>query len=196
QEKITETKAPITIMFEVPEALRGEGRDYSVIRVHDGETTVLPDLDKDVNTVTIETDKFSTYALAYSESAPAGDDPDKEPLIDPISPDESDPDSSDPGSSDPAPGESKPDESGDTSSDSSGSSDTDSTSSDDENPSINGNGINSGDGTSSSDENNPAPSESAPADNSGNPSTGIAISLVPLAAAIIALTVTAKRKKK
>ena len=67
QEKITNTKSDITVTFDLPEALRKTGRTYSVIRVHDGITEVLPDLDNDVNTVTIETDKFSTYALAYSE---------------------------------------------------------------------------------------------------------------------------------
>ena len=75
REKITETNAPITVMFTIPEALRAESRVYSVIRVHNGKTDVLNDLDSDINTVTIETDKFSTYALAYSEkTAPPQED--------------------------------------------------------------------------------------------------------------------------
>lgn len=40
---------------------------YYAIRVHEGETAVLNDLDEDDNTVTIETDKFSTYALVFRE---------------------------------------------------------------------------------------------------------------------------------
>ena len=67
REKITETNAPITVMFTIPEALRAESRVYSVIRVHNGKTDVLNDLDSDINTVTIETDRFSTYTLVYSE---------------------------------------------------------------------------------------------------------------------------------
>ena len=48
-----------------------------MLRVHDGETVLLPDLDNDENTVTIETDKFSTYALVYRDnaSAPGSDNP-------------------------------------------------------------------------------------------------------------------------
>ena len=66
-EKISKTNAPITVMFTIPEALRAESRVYSVIRVHNGKTDVLNDLDSDINTVTIETDRFSTYTLVYSE---------------------------------------------------------------------------------------------------------------------------------
>ncbi|HBH96012.1 MAG TPA: hypothetical protein DDX91_09675, partial [Ruminococcaceae bacterium] len=67
QKRITETSALITIKFEVPEALRSENGKYSVIRVHNGEASVLSDLDDSLNTVTIQTDKFSTYALVYYE---------------------------------------------------------------------------------------------------------------------------------
>ncbi len=66
EEKITRTSAPVTITFAIPESLLGK-KAYSVIRLHDGEVTVLPDLDDDENTVTIETDRFSTYALIYRE---------------------------------------------------------------------------------------------------------------------------------
>lgn len=64
--RITQTNKPITVTFEIPAALRGKA-EYSVIRVHGGETEVLRDLDSAPNTVTIETDKFSTYALTYKE---------------------------------------------------------------------------------------------------------------------------------
>lgn len=66
QEMITNTSAPIMITFEIPESLRGKS-EYSVIRVHGGVSTVLNDLDSDPNTVTITTDKFSTYVLSYQE---------------------------------------------------------------------------------------------------------------------------------
>lgn len=69
--KITETNAPITITFELPNKLKGKSRTYSVIRVHNGETAVLHDLDDNSDTVTIKTDKFSIYALAYSEAVSA-----------------------------------------------------------------------------------------------------------------------------
>lgn len=65
---VTETNAPITVSFEIPEALRAAGREYVMIRVHNGEADVLKDLDDGANTITIRTDKFSVYVLAYSES--------------------------------------------------------------------------------------------------------------------------------
>lgn len=75
QEKITRTNRLITVTFEIPEALRKSGREYAVIRVHDGKAAVLEDLDNDENTVTIRTDRFSTYALVFSgeeENPPTG----------------------------------------------------------------------------------------------------------------------------
>lgn len=74
REKISETNAAITVTFEIPTDLRGKA-GYCVIRVHDGETAVLPDLDGDRDTVTIATDKFSTYALVYAESDDSGENP-------------------------------------------------------------------------------------------------------------------------
>lgn len=71
EEKITQTSKLIKVTFEIPSALRGKA-EYSVIRVHDGAATVLKDLDTDPNTVTIETDRFSTYALTYKEKASDG----------------------------------------------------------------------------------------------------------------------------
>lgn len=71
EQAITNTNAPIRITFEIPTALRGKS-EYSVIRVHGSETTILKDLDSDPNTVTIETNKFSTYALTYKEKTSGG----------------------------------------------------------------------------------------------------------------------------
>ena len=67
QQNILNTSKPIRIVLAVPPELLKDGRDYSVIRVHGDETTVLPDLDNDPATVTIETDRFSTYALVYQD---------------------------------------------------------------------------------------------------------------------------------
>lgn len=64
--KITQTNKTIRVTFEIPSELR-EKAEYSVIRVHGGTVTILPDLDSDPDTATIETDKFSTYALTYKE---------------------------------------------------------------------------------------------------------------------------------
>lgn len=67
--QVTQTNAPITVSFEIPEALRAVGREYVMIRIHNGEADVLKDYDDSANTITIRTDKFSVYVLAYSESS-------------------------------------------------------------------------------------------------------------------------------
>jgi hypothetical protein len=67
ESRITQTNSPIRIVISIPENLRGSDRVFSIVRVHDGVATTLMDLDTDPNTVTIETDCFSTYAIAYSD---------------------------------------------------------------------------------------------------------------------------------
>lgn len=69
EEKITQTDKPILITFAIPETLRAPRRIFTVVRVHDGQTDILPDLDDNPDTFTMETDRFSTYALVY-EVAP------------------------------------------------------------------------------------------------------------------------------
>lgn len=71
---ITETKEPITITFKMPEALiNSDGavdRTYYIIRVHDGKTEIIyGTYNAETNEFTFETDKFSTYAIAYSDKA-------------------------------------------------------------------------------------------------------------------------------
>ena len=68
--KITETKEPITVTFEIPEKLINTNsniiRTYKILRLHDGRVDTL---DVTVNgiTATFKTDEFSTYALAYTD---------------------------------------------------------------------------------------------------------------------------------
>lgn len=69
--RITQTNKPVAIKITVPEEFRGSGREFMLVRVHDGETALLPDTDNDESTVTVETDRFSTYALVYKENASA-----------------------------------------------------------------------------------------------------------------------------
>ncbi|MCM1299740.1 MAG: hypothetical protein NC203_06935 [Firmicutes bacterium] len=178
QENIHETNSEITVTFEIPAALRGK-QSYSVIRIHNGETTVLTDEDSDVNTVTIKTDKFSTYALAYSETAPDDDNPaDDTPTVPNGSTDDNSDTTSDGG--EPT------------------SSDTSETSSDDSEPTESGTSDTSSDNSepvNNSTSDNTSSGENSD-DNSGNPATGIAVSCLPMAMAVIALTIAATRKKK
>lgn len=53
---------------ELPEVKEGFTRKYYVVRVHNGEVTVIDDVTvNDDGTVSFKSDKFSTYALAYED---------------------------------------------------------------------------------------------------------------------------------
>ena len=70
--KITETKEPITISFEIPDELINNNsnveRTFKILALHNG---VVREIDVKVNgkTATFETDKFSTYALTYADTS-------------------------------------------------------------------------------------------------------------------------------
>ena len=67
-EKISETNEDIVITIDIPDDLKKSGAAYSIMRYHDGECTLLEDLDDNPDTITIKTGKFSTYAILYSEN--------------------------------------------------------------------------------------------------------------------------------
>ncbi|MBO5135943.1 MAG: leucine-rich repeat protein [Clostridia bacterium] len=71
-QKQTETNGKLRITMEIPEEYRGHTH-YSFIHMHKGEAVTLVDLDDDPNTVTFEIDKFSTFALAYSDTELVGE---------------------------------------------------------------------------------------------------------------------------
>lgn len=71
-ETVSKLFAPIHITIQIPEEYRNvSGREFSIIRLHGDTVTVLEDLDDDPNTITISTDEFSLYALAYTDGAGA-----------------------------------------------------------------------------------------------------------------------------
>ena len=63
-ETITESHQPIEITITIPDDMRG-GSNYVVIRVHDGSAAALPTTQSE-NKLIFQTDKFSTYAIAYT----------------------------------------------------------------------------------------------------------------------------------
>ena len=195
-EAITSTSKPITVTFKIPEALRGMAK-YSVIRIHNGETTVLEDEDSNPGTVTIKTDKFSTYALTYQDKAevsdPSGDDNSN-----------SSSDNTSSGNDNSESGENNSNSSSDNTSSGNGNSESGDKNSDNNNSdTVSSENDNSNSSGSSSDETAQTPSGENSAlsggdtgEQHGNPSTGIAISFVPLAAALAAAALAVKRKKK
>ena len=63
-ENIHELSDSMEVVIEIPDEIYKSGKKYCVLRVHDGELKVLPDLDDDPKTITFRTDRFSTYAIA------------------------------------------------------------------------------------------------------------------------------------
>lgn len=77
ESKITETSGKVTITITIPEELintdAGISRTYKIVRVHEDENgNLITDViegkfNKNDGTFTFETDKFSTYAVAYTD---------------------------------------------------------------------------------------------------------------------------------
>jgi len=68
-EKVPELAEELLITIDIEKELWAEGRVFYVLRSHEGAVTMLFDLDEEPETVTIKTGLFSTYALAYTDSA-------------------------------------------------------------------------------------------------------------------------------
>ena len=63
----------LSLTLAVPHGLKNtdstKTREFAVARVHDGEAAMLPDKDSDADTVTVDTDRFSTYEIVYRDTA-------------------------------------------------------------------------------------------------------------------------------
>ena len=76
ERELSELRRPVTLVFDVPAALAGssaKNRTFYVVRVHTDETgaaraETLRDEDGNPETVTVLSDKFSYYALAYKDT--------------------------------------------------------------------------------------------------------------------------------
>ena len=72
--KVTETNGKVKASIVIPESLWKSGRTFEIIRVHDGVATAIAGIyDENTHVFTFETDKFSTYALAYKDPASSSD---------------------------------------------------------------------------------------------------------------------------
>jgi len=68
---VTSSNKPISFVIGVPDSIIADGRTYSVIRVHDGAATDIGGTYDAANkTITVSSDKYSTYAVVYKD-APA-----------------------------------------------------------------------------------------------------------------------------
>jgi len=71
-ENITSVAEPMEVVIEIPDNIYKKGKTYSVLRVHNGELKVLPDLDDEPKTITFVTDEFSPYAIAQDVASARG----------------------------------------------------------------------------------------------------------------------------
>ena len=58
----------LNVPNDQPEVASGYTRKYTVVRVHDGVAEKLDTILNDDGTITFKTDKFSTYAITYTDS--------------------------------------------------------------------------------------------------------------------------------
>ncbi len=68
----TDTTGKLRITLPIPDDCKGH-KHYSFVHVHNGIPQTLVDLDDDPNTVTFEVDKFSTFALCYTDEVLTGE---------------------------------------------------------------------------------------------------------------------------
>ena len=65
---ITKLDDQLTFTVAIPEELKKENREFSIVRVHEGKAEKLDTVENKDGTLTFKTDKFSTYALVYVDS--------------------------------------------------------------------------------------------------------------------------------
>ncbi len=70
-EEVTTTSSAIKVVFNIPESLRAAGREYAVVRVHDSTAEIIAG-PVTGNTISVSTDKFSTYAIIYRAGSGSG----------------------------------------------------------------------------------------------------------------------------
>ena len=72
---INQTHEPVEVVIGIPPELQSDDRIFYIIRAHEGKYTLLEDMDEEPDTITICTDMFSTYAIAYEQADGTRDNP-------------------------------------------------------------------------------------------------------------------------
>lgn len=67
------TNKPVEIILDVPGELAELTADFYIMRAHEGEYLLMEDLDETQETITIQTEAFSTYAILYQMQEDAGE---------------------------------------------------------------------------------------------------------------------------
>ena len=66
---VANTANPVKFVISVPEELQKKSEEFYALRIHLGQATLLKDQDTDPKTVTLDSDRFSTYVLMYPAKA-------------------------------------------------------------------------------------------------------------------------------
>lgn len=69
------TNEPVEIILDIPDELAGLTADFYIMRAHEGEYLLMEDLDETPETITIQTEAFSTYAILYQTREGVGGRP-------------------------------------------------------------------------------------------------------------------------
>lgn len=68
RKNVNNIEEPIEMVFKIPEEISFKTAIYYIVRIHEGENTLLKDLDDNEDTITIKTSKFSNYIIVYTLS--------------------------------------------------------------------------------------------------------------------------------
>lgn len=68
---VSNTNKPVELVINVPDSMKGLSKNYYILRLHDGQTSLFSDNDDDPDTITISTGKFSIYVVMYDSEAAA-----------------------------------------------------------------------------------------------------------------------------
>ena len=72
---IKKTNGAIQLVFKVSKEIMDKAAAEYILRIHEGEPTLLYDTDDDPETVTVDSDGFSTYVMMYQEKTQVAEAP-------------------------------------------------------------------------------------------------------------------------
>ncbi len=75
-EDVNETNGEILFSIAIPERLKKQGREFAIIRVHNGSADELANLSQSADEVSFKSDKFSVFALVYKDKKEEPSNPD------------------------------------------------------------------------------------------------------------------------
>ena len=71
-QKVTELPTAMEVIIRIPDDVYKSGEKYSILRVHEGELSILPNLSDNPKEIRFRTDRFSSYAIAREVASANG----------------------------------------------------------------------------------------------------------------------------